>query len=378
MEEKMRSAWVEIDIRKATRNFEEIKKLVQRDNKDRKVCAVVKANSYGMGAVELSKLYVKSGVDMLAVAVITEALEIRENIKDIGILILGYTPDSFFDDAIKNNITLTIYTYEQAQKLNEVASLLGKKAKVHIKVETGMNRLGFLTTEENADKVKQISELSNIYIEGVFTHFARADEKDKAFTHSQAKAFLYFNELLKKRDLDIPIKHAANSATIIDLPEYYFDMVRPGIILLGFYPSNDVNKENLKIESCITLKANLVNVKTIPENSGISYGHTYKTKKTTVVGTIPLGYADGFARSLSNNFYVMVRGQKCLLVGRVCMDQIMIDLTNINNPSIGDEVILYGNGYDGALSIDDVATIRNTISYEVASTLSNRLPRKYI
>ncbi len=359
-------------------NFEHIKNRARDTDANRKICAVVKANSYGMRAVELSKLYVKSGVDMLAVAVITEALELRKEIKDTSVLVLGYTPESYFEDAINKNITLTLFTYEQATKLNEVAKSFDKTAKIHIKVETGMNRLGFLTTEENANIVKEIAELSNIEVEGIFTHFARADEKDKSTTHMQAKAFMYFVEMLKKRELHIPIVHAANSATIIDMPEYHFDMVRPGIILLGFYPSDDVNKDNLKIEPCITLKAKLVNIKSVPENSGVSYGHTYKTKKSTVVGTIPLGYADGFSRSLSNNFYVMVKGKKCLQLGRICMAQFMIDLTNVDNPQVGDEVIIYGNGYDGALSIDDVAKMRNTISYEVASTLSYRLPRKYI
>ena len=378
MEEKIRAAWVEIDTKMALRNFEQIKKRVRENGKDTKVCAVVKANSYGMGSVELSKLYVENGVDMLAVAILSEAFEIRDKIKDTDILVMGYTPDSLFEDAVLNNITLTIYTYEQAYNLNEVAKRLDKTAKIHIKVETGMNRLGFITIPENADIIKDIYALSNINIEGIFTHFARADEKDKSTAHMQMKAFLYFMDLLEQKNVNIPIKHAANSAAIIDLPEYHFDMVRPGIILLGFYPSDDVNKDNLRIEPCITLKAKLTNVKTVPVNTGISYGHTFKAKKTTVIGTVPIGYADGFARSLSNNYYVMVKGKKCLLVGRVCMDQFMIDLTNVDNPQIGDEVIVYGNSHDGALSIDDVAKMRSTISYEVASTLSYRLPRKYI
>lgn len=378
MEEKIRAAWVEIDTKMAVKNFEQIKKRAKENNENTKVCAVVKANSYGMGSVELSKLYVKSGVDMLAVAVLSEALEIRDKIKDTNILVLGYTPDALFEDAILNNITLTIYTYEQANSLNEVAKKLNKEVNIHIKVESGMNRLGFITTSDNADIVKKIYELSNINIEGIFTHFARADEKNKSTTQMQAKAFLYFIELLKQRNINIPIVHAANSATIIDLPEYTFDMVRPGIILLGFYPSDEVNKDNLKIEPCITLKAKLANVKTVPENTGISYGHTFKTKKPSVIGTVPLGYADGFSRSLSNNFYVVVKGKKCLQLGRICMDQFMIDLSNVDNPQIGDEVIIYGNGHDGALTIDDVAKMRSTISYEVASTLAYRLPRKYI
>lgn len=375
---KNRAAWVEIDTKKAIYNFEQIKKRVRKINENVKICAVVKANSYGMGAVELSKLYVESGVDMLGVATFPEALELRNALETQDILVLGYTPDAAFKEALINNIILTIYTYEQASYLNKIAEDLDKTARIHIKVETGMNRLGFITTPENADIIKNISELSNINIEGIFTHFASADDKDKSVAHMQMKAFQYFIDLLKERNVDILIKHAANSAAIIDLPEYHFDMVRPGIALLGFYPSDDVNKDNLRIEPCITLKAKLANVKKVPANTGISYKHTFKTKKPSVIGTVPLGYADGFSRSLSNNYYVMVNGKKCLLLGRICMDQFMIDLTNIDNPQIGDEVIIYGDSHDGALSIDDVASMRSTISYEIASTLSFRLPRKYI
>jgi alanine racemase len=384
--EKTRAAWVEIDTKQAIYNFEQIKKRAKEVNNDTKICAVVKANGYGMGAVELSKLYVKNGVDMLGVATFPEALELRyalrkclssEN-KETDILIMGYAPDYTFKESILNNIILTIYTYEQAFNLNEIAKQLGKTAKIHIKVETGMNRIGFITTPENANIVKDINELSNISIEGIFTHLATSDEKDKSVSHMQMKAFQYFINLLEERNVDILLKHVSNSAAIIDLPEYNFDMIRPGISLLGFYPSDEVNKDNLKIQPCITLKAKLTNVKIVPANTGISYGHTFKTKKPSIIGTVPIGYADGFSRSLSNNFYVMVKGRKCLLVGRICMDQFMIDLTNADNPQIGDDVIIYGNGHDGALSIDDVAKMRSTISYEIASTLSFRLPRKYI
>lgn len=375
---KIRSAYVEVDIKKAIDNFENTKKLIKQHSNNTKVCAVVKANSYGMGAVELSKHYIKSGVDMLAVAVISEAIELRRNFSDVPILILGYTPDCYFEDALNNNITLTIFTYEQAEALNKIAVVLNKKAKIHIKIETGMNRLGLLTTESNADLVKEISEMSNIVIEGMFTHFAMADEKDKSVTHMQVRAFMYFSNLLKDRGIDIPIKHVGNSATIIDLPEYYFDMVRAGIILSGFYPSQYVDKSRLSLKPCIALKAQISAIKKVTPHSGVSYGYTYKTKKEVLIGTIPLGYADGLSRSLSNNFYVLVNGVKCLQVGRICMDQFMVDISKVDNPKVGDVVTIYGYGDDDALTVEDVANIRGTISYEVESTLSIRLPRKYI
>lgn len=375
MNEKIRPAWVEINREKAIHNFLEVKRAA---GPGRKVCAVVKADSYGMGAIEMSKMYVENGVDMFAVAVITEALDLRVEIKDKDILVLGYTTEEYFDDALNNGITLTIYNYDHAVSLNETAKKMNKTAKIHIKVETGMNRLGFLPTGENADIVKLISQMSNLYIEGAYTHFARADERDKTAARKQADRYFSFIDMLEKRGINIPIKHMANSAAIIDLPEYHLDMVRPGIILSGFYPSDEVNKEEYIFKPCVTLKARLANVKEIEAGEGIGYGHLYKTEGRTVVGTIPLGYADGYSRLFSNNGYVVVKGVKCNILGKVCMDQFMVDLTNVENPKIGDEVIVYGDGTDGAMTAEDAANARKTISYEVLTNLGKRLPRKYV
>lgn len=376
MNEKIRPAWVEISREKAIHNFNEVRRAV---GPNVKVCAVVKADSYGMGSIELSKMYIENGVDMLAVAVIGEAFELRQEIKDKNILVLGYTPEEYFDEAINQNITLTIYDYNLALKLNETAKKLNKTATVHIKVETGMNRLGFLPTEENADKILEIYNLTNVKIEGAFSHQAKADETDKTTAHKQAKRFIDFMSMLEKRNIAIPIKHIANSATIIDLPEYYFDMVRPGIILSGFYPSDEVNKQEYKFKICVTLKARIANVKTIEAGEGVGYGHLFSTEKSTVVGTIPLGYADGYSRLLSNKGYIVVKGVKCPILGKVCMDQFMVDLSNVDNPQIGDEAIIYGDGTDGAMTAEDVANMRGTISYEVLTNLgSKRLPKLYV
>lgn len=375
MNEKLRPAWVEISRKKAIHNFLEVKRAV---GPNVKVCAVVKADSYGMGSVELSKMYLENGVDMLAVAVFSEAMELRKEIKDKDILVLGYTPEEFYDDAIENNITLTVYTLELAERLNAVAEKFNKNAKIHIKVETGMNRLGFLPTEENADKVAKIATLSNIFIEGIYSHQARADEKDKTTAHKQAGRFISFIKMLEERGVTIPVKHIANSATIIDLPEYHFDMVRPGIILSGFYPSDEVNKDEYKFEICVTLKAKLANVKNIEAGEGVGYGHLFNTTGKTVVGTIPMGYADGYSRLLSNKGYIVVKGVKCPILGKVCMDQFMVDLSNVENPQIGDEAIVYGDGTDGAMTAEDVANMRGTISYEVLTNLGKRLPKIYV
>ncbi|MGD9568183.1 MAG: alanine racemase [Sedimentibacter sp.] len=375
MYEKIRPAWVEINREKAIHNFLEVRRAV---GPNVKICAVVKADSYGMGSLELSKMYLENGVDMFAVAVISEALELREEIKNKDILVLGYTPEEFYDDAINNDITLAIYNYELAEKLNSVAKIMNKKAKVHIKVETGMNRLGFLPTEENADKVAAISKMENISIEGAFSHHAKADEKDKTTAHKQAGKFISFMNMLEERNVNIPVKHIANSATIIDLPEYYFDMVRPGIILSGFYPSDEVNMDEYKFEICVTLKARVANVKTINVGEGVGYGHLFSAEKQTVVGTIPLGYADGYSRLLSNKGYIVIKGKKCPILGKVCMDQFMVDLSEVENPKIGDEAIVYGDGTDGAMTAEDVANMRGTISYEVLTNLGKRLPKIYI
>lgn len=375
MNEKLRPAWVEINREKAIHNFMEVRRAV---GPDRKICAVVKADSYGMGAVEMSKMYLQNGVDMFAVAVIGEALDLRGEIKDKDILVLGYTTEEFYDDAINNNLTLTIYNYEHAVKLNETAGEMNRIANIHIKIETGMNRLGFLPTEENADLVKLISEMKNLKIQGAYTHFARADERDKTAAHVQGKRYLGFIDMLEKRNVTIPIKHMANSAAIIDLPEYYLDMVRPGIILSGFYPSNEVNMDEYIFKPCVTLKARLANVKELEVGEGIGYGHLFKTSDKTIVGTVPLGYADGYSRLFSNNGYVVVKKVQCPILGKVCMDQFMIDLSNVDNPLIGDEVIIYGDGTDGAMTAEDAANVRKTISYEVLTNLGKRLPRKYV
>jgi len=376
MSGKMRPAWVEINREKAIHNFSEVRRAV---GPDKKICAVVKADSYGMGSLELSKMYLENGVDMFAVAVIGEAFELREKIKDKDILVLGYTPEEFYDDAVENDITLTVYNHEHAAKLNEAARKLNKNAKIHIKVETGMNRLGFLPTEENADKVAAIAKMENIKIEGAYSHQAKADEKDKTTAHMQAGRFIEFMEMLKERNVEIPIKHIANSATIIELPEYYFDMVRPGIILSGFYPSKEVDTEKYIFKICVTLKAKVANVKTVDAGEGVGYGHLYHADKPVVVGTIPLGYADGYSRLLSNKGYVTVKGVKCPILGKICMDQFMVDLSRVENPQIGDVVTVYGDGTDGAMTAEDVADMRGTISYEVLTNLAvRRLPKIYV
>jgi len=370
----IRPAWVEVYLDNCVHNFKEVRKKIKKETK---VCTVVKADGYKLGAIQVSKAYIKNGADMLAVAVLDEGMELREEIKEFPILVLGYTPENSFKKAIKNNLTLTIYTEEHAEKLNEIAEKYGKKAKIHIKLETGMNRLGFLPTEENIIKIKNIYSMKNIEVEGIYSHLARADEIDKTWAYKQKERFDRVLERLEEENVEIPVKHLANSAAIIDLPDFQYDMVRPGIMLTGQYPSQEVSKENVKLKLAFNLKAKIANIKEIDHGEGVSYGHKFLADKKTKVATLPLGYADGLPRLLSNKLEVAYNGNKCKNIGRICMDQFMIDVTEVENVKIGDEVTLYGDGSKNTTTPDQVASIIGTINYEILTMLDRRLPRIY-
>ncbi len=370
----IRPAWVEVYLENCIHNFMEVKKRIKEETK---VCTVVKADGYKLGAVAVSKAYIEKGTDMLAVAVLDEGIEIREEIKGFPILILGYTPEDSFEIALENNLTLTIYTEEHAAELNKIAKKIGKKAKIHIKLETGMNRLGFLPTEDSLNKVKNIYSMENIEIEGIYSHLARADEVDKTWAYKQKERFDNFIEKLEKENINIPIKHIANSAAIIDLPDFQYDMVRPGIMLTGQYPSDEVSRENVKLKLSFNLKAKIANVKEIDPGEGVSYGHKFVADDITKIATLPLGYADGLPRLLSNRLEVTYKGIKCKNIGRICMDQCMINVTGIKDVKIGDEVILYGDGSKNSTTPDEVAKAIGTINYEILTMLDRRLPRVY-
>jgi alanine racemase len=241
-----------------------------------------------------------------------------------------------------------------------------------------MNRLGFQPTEKSADIVRKISELPGIAIRGVFTHFARADEADKTMTHAQARRLEGFVEMLKKRGVACGLIHAANSPSICDLPEYDYDMVRPGLILTGIYASDEVFRDRVRVTPCVRLLARLGSVSSLPAGEGIGYGHTYRLERETLVGVLPVGFSDGFTRIFSNNFHVIVKEHKCNVIGNICMDHCMIDLSGVPDAAVGDEIIVYGDGSDGALSVADAAKKRGTIPDEVLTNLSSRLPRIFV
>ncbi|WP_105617887.1 alanine racemase [Vallitalea okinawensis] len=369
-----RPTWAEIGLEALAHNIKEVRRLI---GKAKKCCAVVKADAYGHGVVEAAKVFMENGADYLAVATLSEALELRHHFLEMPILILGYTPNSQLIEVVDHHITQTIYNKEMGEVLSSYAQLLNKSVKVHIKVDTGMSRLGFQVNEKNMETILAISKLPSIEIEGIFTHFARADEADKGYTHQQFEEYQKIVQELEVKGLRIPIKHVANSATIIDLPEYHLDMVRAGIMLYGLYPSDQVKKENANLKPAMSLKTKLSNVKFVEKGQGISYGHIYHAEKKVVIGTLPLGYADGFTRLLSGKSFVGIRGVSYPLVGRICMDQCMVLLKD-DWLEIGEEVHIFGNGSHGEPHIDEVANIIGTINYEIVCMVGRRVPRVYV
>ena len=294
--DNIRPVWAEINLDNLEHNIKEVKRNI---NKNTLIMAVVKANAYGHGAVEVSKVFLENGGDRLAVATLSEAIELRLNEIDAPILILGYTPKSQYSQILKYNLIPTIYDYEFAKALSEEATKLGVVGKIHIKIDSGLGRIGFLPSDETISEIIKISKLPNIEIEGIFTHFAKADEMDKIYTRLQYNRFIDIVNKLEDKGVYIPIKHVSNSAAIINMPEYNLNMVRAGIMLYGLYPSNKFNKNNIKLKPAMTLKAKISNIKEVSEGTGISYGQIFVTKRKSKIATIPIGYADGLTRLLT-------------------------------------------------------------------------------
>lgn len=348
----------------------------EKVGEDTLVCAVVKGDAYGHGAVEVSKIFLENGADRLAVSSLDEGTELRNAGIGAEILILGYTPVSSYEALIHHNITGTVYNIKQAFAANEAGKKLGKKVKLHIKIDTGMGRLGFLANESSIDEIERISKLPFLEIEGLFSHMARADERDKTSAFKQLSVFKAVSEALEKRGVKIPIKHIANSAAICELmPEFKFDMVRAGIILYGCAPSDEVILNKGDILPAMTLKTEISNIKVVKEQTGISYGHKFITDREMTVATIPIGYADGYTRILSSKVYVGINGKRQRQIGNICMDQCMIELTE--DAQIGDEVIIFGIGKEDEPTADDLAKILGTINYEILCMVSRRVPRIY-
>jgi alanine racemase len=364
----------EINLDAIGHNIREIKCKLEPKTR---LLAVVKADGYGHGATEVSRVCLYNGADELAVATCDEGVALRSNSIFVPILILGYTVENNLERVVMNDLTQTVFSYELAKQLSDAAVRLNKTAYAHISIDTGMSRIGFLPCEESLDEIDKIFELPNLRITGVFTHFSTADEADKSFTYQQYERFVYMTEGIEKRGHKGLIRHCANSAAIIDMPEMQMDMVRAGIIIYGMLPSTEVGTD-IDLQPAMSIKTHVSYVKELPEGIGVGYGRKYYTKGLTKIATVPIGYADGYSRRLSNSARMIVGGEYANVIGNVCMDQLMLDVTHIPDVKMGDEVTVMGLCGDKAVTAEEIGDKMGTINYEVVCGIGKRVPRVYI
>lgn len=346
-------------------------------NSGTKIMVIIKADAYGHGAVPVAKAIEYIGVDAYGVAIIEEAIELREAGITKPILVLGYTPKEQYHYVVANDVMQTVFQYEMAEALSYEAKRQGKIAKIHIKVDTGMSRIGFNDTIESLNEIIKISKLPNLKIEGLFSHFAQADEVDKSSAKKQLQRFIKFSQLLENNQIIFTTKHLSNSAGIIELPEANFDMVRCGITTYGIYPSDWVNQSDYHLKPAMELKTHVIYLKEIEAGVGVSYGATFISKRKMKVATIPVGYADGYSRNLSNQGRVIIRGQYAPIIGRICMDQFMVDVTEIDNVQQGDIVTLLGRDQEAYISVEELAELSHSFPYELVCNVGKRIPRVY-
>ena len=340
------------------------------------VMAVVKADAYGHGAVQVARL-LQDQCAFFCVSSILEAMELRQAGLTKPILLLGYTPAEAFPTAIREGIRPTIYRMEDALALSRAAQTVELPARFHFAVDTGMSRIGFQVTASDADICAEIARLPGLYAEGLFSHFATADCADLTRAKAQAERFAAFDQMLKDRGVEIPIRHLNNSAGLMNFATPY-EMVRSGIITYGMYPSDEVDPGLLALRPALQWLSRVSHVKTLPAGREISYGGTYVTKADTVVATIPVGYADGYRRNLSGKFYVLIRGQKAPILGRICMDQMMVDVTAIPGVTVGDKVTLVGTDGDETITMEAISAKADSFNYEFVCGISRRVPRLYL
>lgn len=369
-----RPLWAEIHLDHLEHNLRQIKTHIHPETK---ICAVIKANGYGHGAVRLAKEIENLGIDHLAVATLNEAIELRNHGCTLPILVLGYTPDEKAALLVEYNIKQTIYTKKQAKTISEAAQKAEKTACLHMKIDTGMSRLGFQPTAETVEEIVELAGYSHIYVEGIYTHYATADEPDKQQALQQFEKYQWVIGQLTQRNCNIPIHHTANSAAIIDLPQTHLNMVRAGIMMYGLYPSPDVNHKDIKLKRVMSLKTRVAHVKEIAPGTGVSYGLTFRAAEKMKIATLPVGYADGYTRLLGGKAEVSINGLKAPVIGRICMDQCMIDVSDMDVKQ-GDEVILYALSPELGDTADDVARKLGTINYEITCMVSRRVPRVYL
>lgn len=365
-----------IDLDAIEYNIEKMKENLPEDTK---LIVVAKADCYGHGALQTTSLLsLKEYVWGFAVATLDEAIVLRRGGITKPILVLGCIFPEQWIDALENNIRITVYTEELTKVLSDLAVKIGRKAYVHVKLDTGMGRIGFTPGKEGADKIEEISKLPNIVMEGLYTHFSKADEGDKSYTMKQMEAYTWMKKELTGRGITFSYYHCCNSAGIIDLKGAGQNLSRAGISTYGMYPSEEVHKENVDLKPALELISHVAFVKWVDEGEMISYGGTYVTKRRTKIATIPVGYGDGYPRSLSNKGYMLIHGKKAPIIGRVCMDQCMVDVTEIEDVKFGDEVVLVGRDGDEYLSVETLSRLSDRFNYEFVCLMGKRIPREYI
>ncbi len=376
----------EIDLRAVARNTRELRRIT---NPKARMMAVVKANAYGHGVLKISKTVLANGADALGVARIDEGLLIRKSGIDAPILILGYTSPDHTASLIRYDLTQTVGSREFAESFSEAAGKEKAALKIQLKIDSGMGRLGFMPDplimpdgsnafSRTLKEMEAIIRLPNLLVQGIYTHFACADLKDKTSSYQQLEIF---NELLERLHLSMgfetPIRHAANSAAVIDMPDAHLDMVRPGIALYGLYPSQEVDRNKILLQPVMELKSRILHLKKVPAGFPVSYGGTWRATKKTTIATVPIGYADGYNRLLSSTGQMLVCGKKAPIAGRVCMDLTMLDVGEIPEACVNDEVVVFGRQENASISVDEIAETLGTIHYEIVSTITERVPRVF-
>lgn len=364
------NSYIRIDLDAIQQNLEAVRVLSGAE-----VMAVIKANAYGHGAVQVARI-LESGCAFFGVSSVAEALELRRAGIQKPILLFGATDPNTFGVLIKEQVRPTIFTYEQAEKLSQEAQKQGRTAFFHIAVDTGMSRIGFQVTQESADICAKIAKLPGITAEGLFSHFATADEKDQTRTKEQARLFETFDRMLKDRGVEIPLRHLDNSAGVIGYGSHY-EMVRTGIVLYGLYPDAGMDKSKLALKPAMSWHSRVAHIKQLQPGREISYGGTFRVEKPMTVATVPVGYADGYRRSLSNKFYVLIRGKRAPILGRICMDQFVVDVSDIADVCEGDEVVLMGSSGTQTITAEDLAAAAGSFHYEQVCDIGYRVSREY-
>ena len=365
-----------ISLDAVEQNFREMRKNIAEDTK---MIAVVKADAYGHGAVPIAHLIENHDyIWGFAAATAEEAVHLRQAGITKPILILGIVFDEYFPELVQYDIRPAVCEYDEAKKLSDEAVLQNKTVHIHIALDTGMTRIGYADIPESVEEIKKIAELPNLEIEGMFTHFARADEYDRSPAMVQLERYQDFSKRVEEAGVDIPLHHCSNSAGIIRVPEANLSIVRAGITIYGIYPSSEVERDIVKLAPVMELKSHITYVKDVPAGAAISYGGTYVADKKKRVATIPVGYADGYPRQLSNKGWVLIHGKKAPILGRVCMDQFMVDVTEIPDVAFMDEVILIGRDQEEQIQVEDLAELSGRFNYEFVCCLSKRIPRAYL